>query len=208
MTTQNIDLIKLAWEDAKPQLGLLIGAFLIYAIISLIPSLVLPENVASLVSVIITGPFSLGLAYFALSIVRKQATEITLIFEGFKHFVKAFVAYLLIIVLVVVGLILLIVPGIIVALMISQTYYILADDEQIGVVDAMKKSREMMDGYKMKYFGLILIFIGLVLLSAFTLFLGLIILIPVMQITFAKFYLELKGGDASVEEQLENNLVG
>lgn len=65
-----------------------------------------------------------------------------------------------------------------------------------------------MDGYKMKYFGLILIFIGLVLLSAFTLFLGLIILIPVMQITMAKFYLELKGGDASVEEQLENNLVG
>lgn len=208
MTTQNIDLIKLAWEDAKPQLGLLIGAFLIYAVISLIPSLVLPENVATLVSTIIAGPFSLGLAYFALSIVRKQATEITLIFEGFKHFLKAFVAYFLIVILVVVGLILLIVPGIIVALMISQTFYILADDEQIGVVDAMKKSKEMMDGYKMKYFGLILIFIGLVLLSAFTLFLGLIILIPVMQITMAKFYLELKGGDASVEEQLENNLVG
>lgn len=139
MTTQNIDLIKLAWEDAKPQLGLLIGAFLIYAVISLIPSLVLPENVATLVSTIIAGPFSLGLAYFALSIVRKQATEITLIFEGFKHFLKAFVAYFLIVILVVVGLILLIVPGIIVALMISQTFYILADDEQIGVVDAMKK---------------------------------------------------------------------
>lgn len=208
MTTNNIDLIKLAWEDAKPQLGLLIGALIIYLVISAIPSLVLPENVSTLVSQIIAGPFSLGLSYFILSIVRKKDTQISLIFEGFKHFPRAFVAYLLILVLVLVGLVLLIVPGIIVAMMLSQTFYIMADDEEIGAIDAMKKSKEMMEGYKMKFFGLGLLFVGLVLLSAFTLFLGLIVLIPVMQVAFAKFYLELKGDDASIEDQLESNLLG
>ena len=209
MNTANIDLIKLAWEDTKENLGLLIGALVIYLLVSSVPSFILPDSASTGFSIVIGGPFSLGLAYFALSVVRKQDTKIVLIFEGFKHFLKAITAQIFIGVLVVVGLILLVVPGIMAAIMFSQTFYIMADDEELTAKEAMAKSKDMMEGYKKKYFGLILLFLGLILLSAFTLFLGLIVLIPIMQITLAKFYIELKGGDeSSIEDQLESNLLG
>jgi uncharacterized membrane protein len=73
----------------------------------------------------------------------------------------------------------------------------LADDENISASDALKKSKEMMDGNKMKLFLLSLSFIGWALLSIFTLFIGLLWLIPYIQITMAKFYQDLKGEDES-----------
>ena len=50
----------------------------------------------------------------------------------------------------------------------------------------------MMYGYKWNYFLLALIFIGWGILSIFTLGIGLLWLIPYIQVTMAKFYDELK----------------
>lgn len=54
---------------------------------------------------------------------------------------------------------LLVVPGIIAAISYSQTFYIIAEDSSIGPMDALRKSREMMDGYKWKYFEMGLVFL-------------------------------------------------
>ncbi len=48
-----------------------------------------------------------------------------------------------------------------------------------------------MDGHKMDYFILGLRFIPWILLTIFTLFIGLFWVLPWMQVTFARFYLEL-----------------
>lgn len=158
-----------------------------------------------LVSLIIGGPFALGLAIFSLNLARNQEAELSNAFDGFQHFGRALVAYLLMILLVVVGLLLLIVPGIIVAIGLSQTLFILADEPQTSGVDALKKSWEMMKGYKMDYFILGLRFIPWMLLCILTLFIGFFWLAPYMQVTYAKFYDAIN--QRSFEDDITDHLV-
>jgi uncharacterized membrane protein len=87
---------------------------------------------------------------------------------------------------------LLIIPGIIMSLAYSMTFYILADNPDINPIDAIRKSREMMYGYKWKIFCLNLRFIGWGFLCIFTMGIGLLWLLPYMSVSFAKFYEEAK----------------
>ena len=73
-------------------------------------------------------------------------------FQAFNSFSNAFIAYLLIILYVLLWALLHIVPGIIAALSYSMTFYILADDPFIIPQDALKKSKSMKDGKKLKLF--------------------------------------------------------
>ena len=71
--------------------------------------------------------------------------------------------------------------------------------------EALRKSKEMMDGYKMKYFTLSLRFFGLALLCVLTLGIGFLWLAPYMQVTVAKFYDDLRGG--APEQDVDSHLV-
>ena len=99
-------------------------------------------------------------------------------------------------VFILLWMLLLIIPGIIAALAYSQTFYILAEDESIGAMDALKKSKEMMNGYKWKYFCLSLRFLGWVLLCILTLGIGFLWLAPYVEVSYAHFYEELKNQNA------------
>jgi len=87
---------------------------------------------------------------------------------------------------------LLIIPGIIASLAYSMTFFILADEPELGASDALAKSKRMMRGYKWKYFCLNLRFIGWAILCVISLGIGFLWLIPYMQISYAKFYEDVK----------------
>jgi uncharacterized membrane protein len=187
---ENSELRAMSIEALKDRWGLAIGGFLIYNIM-----LILLQNIpiaGSLASLIIGGPFLLGVTFFSLNLARKQDTRVEVLFEGFKDFGRALGTYLLMILYIILWTLLLVIPGIIKAISYSQTFYILAEDKSIGAEEAIKKSMTMMDGYKMRYFVLGLSFIGWILLSILTLGIGFLWLIPYMQVTFANFHIELK----------------
>jgi uncharacterized membrane protein len=98
--------------------------------------------------------------------------------------------------LVFLGIIVIMIPTVVVVtakqLAYSQALYILADHPGIGCLDAITASRELMDGYKAKLFRLMLRFVGWALLCIFTLFIGLIWLIPYMGAAMAAFYDDLQ----------------
>jgi len=191
MLKENVVLMKEAREALVGKWGLAVGTFFVYGLICGI--LTSFKQTGQLISLIISGPFMLGLAMFSLSLARNKEAKLEQIFEGFKRFAKALVAYLLVLVYIVLWALLLIVPGIIAAISYSQTFFILSDDESISAGDAMKKSKKMMYGYKWKYFYLGCRFIGWFLLSILTLGIGLLWLIPYIHVTMAKFYDDLKG---------------
>jgi uncharacterized membrane protein len=87
---------------------------------------------------------------------------------------------------------LLIVPGIIAFISYSQTYFILADDNTIGAIEAIEKSKAMMYGYKWKFFRLSLRLAGLGLLCILTLGIGFLWLLPYARVVMAKFYDDVK----------------
>jgi uncharacterized membrane protein len=72
------------------------------------------------------------------------------------------------------------------------TFYIIADNESIKAEDALRKSKSMMEGYKLKLFNLCFRFFLLALLCILTLGIGFLWLIPFINITMAKFYDDIK----------------
>ena len=186
----NSELRDAAKESLKGKWGIAIGGCLIYnLIISAVNNIPL---IGSLASLVITGPLALGLVWFSIDLAKNNETKIEVIFDGFKEFTKASGAYLLMILYIIGWTFLFIIPGIIKAISYSQTFYILSDDTSIGSEEAIQKSMQMMDGHKLQYFLLGLSFIGWMLLCLLTLGIGFLWLIPYIQVTYAKFYLNLK----------------
>jgi uncharacterized membrane protein len=191
MATPNKILMKQARESLAGKWGLVIGIFFLYVLITVVAGSI--HGAGPMVSLLVSGPMAVGISFFALNISRNKKAELEQIFVGFNKFGKALVAYLFVALFTLLWMLLLIVPGIIAAISYSQTFFILADDENISGREAVKKSKKMMYGYKWKYFCLELRFLGWFLLSVLTLGIGLLWLIPYIQISKAKFYEDIKG---------------
>ena len=194
MKTENAILMKMARESLKGKWGISIGTVLIYFIITLVIQKTL-GRAGDVASMILTGPFALGLSIFFLAIARNQEAKVEKLFEGFNVFATALVAYLLQLVFTLLWMLLLIIPGIVAAYSYSMIFYIIADDRSIGAMDALRKSNKKMYGYKWKLFYLHLRFFGWALLSILTLGIGFLWLVPYMQVAIAKFYDDIKGGE-------------
>ena len=71
------------------------------------------------------------------------------------------------------------------------TYYLMADDQELGGIDGLKKSMEMMRGHRMQLFLLDLSMIGWGILCLLTLGIGYLFLAPYMRTSHAEFYQQL-----------------
>ena len=74
----------------------------------------------------------------------------------------------------------------------SMTPLILTDNPNIGYARALKLSIQMTHGQKWEIFVLMLSFVGWILLSVFTLFIGLLFLTPYILATYCELYLKLR----------------
>jgi uncharacterized membrane protein len=85
------------------------------------------------------------------------------------------------------------VPGIIAAISYSMTFFIMAEDPKIEAQEALRKSKEMMEGHKSEYFSLLFSFIGWFLLACLTWGLGFLLLSSYTTMASTIFYQRLKG---------------
>ena len=195
----NSEIIKETKSILKGNYNKVIVPFFLFAIISgvlqnqdIISSIysdygVFSGAVYSVLVLVVGSVIAVGLASFSLSIIEGQM-DINKLKDGLSIVNKAFIFYVLYIVIVVLGFICLIVPGIIFSLMFSQVYYILCKDPEIGVIDAFKKSAAMMNGHKWQYFKLSLRYGFYFFLSIFTLFIWALWLFPQMYTSYALFH--------------------
>ncbi|HAT73720.1 MAG: hypothetical protein US30_C0005G0014 [Candidatus Moranbacteria bacterium GW2011_GWF2_36_839] len=199
MKTENAILMKMARESLRGKWGISIGASVIFMVIMMVIQIV--PFVGFIAYLAITGPMSLGLIIFFLSLSRNQEVEIGQLFKGFENFGTSLVAYLLMCLFIFLWTLLLIIPGMIASLAYSMTFYIIADNNSIGAMDAIKKSKEMMQGNKWKLFCLYWRFFGWSLLCLLTLGIGYLWLVPYIQTSIAKFYDDIKGNQTNPSEQ-------
>ena len=188
---ENKELMAEARASLSGNWGLAVGTFLVYIIIVGSTS-TYSCYWGRVLGLFIAGPMAVGICMFTLSLSRNENARLEQIFEGFRNYGTVLGAYILMIVFIFLWALLLIIPGIIAGFAYSQTFYILAEDDTIGSMDALRKSKEMMDGYKWKYFCLGLRFIGWALLCVLTLGIGFLWLSPYIQVSYAKFYEDLK----------------
>lgn len=89
--------------------------------------------------------------------------------------------------------------AIFIGLLYSQISYIVLDNPELDIIDTMRRSRNLMDGSKWRFFFLELSFIGWILLGIFTLGIGYLWLVPYIYSTEAAFYCDVR--DAGKVEQ-------
>lgn len=144
------------------------------------------------ISPIIDSLLTFGYLSYFLKISRNEEVTCGELFSKMSMIFKFIVMSILIAIVVLIGSLCLIIPGIILAFGLSQTSLIILDNHDMSVIDAMKLSWNMMKGYKMDYFILILSFLGWAILLIFTFGIGYFWLIPYMQVTFTNFYNTIK----------------
>lgn len=188
---------ELAKGKIKGKIGIL---FLIMLVNGLIVSLAsaIPV-VGSLVGAFVIAPaFSIAIINIYLSIAANDAyaPELGDLFNHMKQFWLAFKVTFFTGLFAFLWSLLFYIPGIIKALSYSQAMYIAAENPEIGALEAINRSKAMMEGHKMELFKLMLSFIGWIILGMFTLGILYIWLMPYMNTTMALFYKNLTAGQA------------
>lgn len=165
--------------------------YFVFSVISIAISRIF-KGIWSIPTFLLTIPLYFGLVYVFLGVTRGADPKLEGLFEGFKDYVRVVVTGVLVNVYTLLWSLLLIVPGIIASISYSMTFYILIDDPQIKYNDAIKLSKEMMNGHKSRYFMLMLSFIGWWLLAILTLGIGTFWVASYMSTAQACFYEDLK----------------
>lgn len=189
-----------AKQQLKGKWGLAIGSILVAQLITSMisgsSSFFDSERVTfglSLINLLLSGVMTFGICRFTLNLaVDKESAKFEDIFSGFRVYLKTLGIFVLMGICIFLGILLLVIPGIIIALMFSQAYYVLCDNSDIGVIDSLKESASLMKGHKWEYVVLQLSFIGWGILACLTLGIGFLWLIPYQQVTMANYYLALK----------------
>lgn len=167
--------------------------WIIAVLTMLVANIIIGVVSISTVGIIVLGHFSVGLAMWSLDVAEGNEPRLERIFDGFKNFVNPLVAYILMSVLIGAGIVFLIIPGIIIALGLSQTFFIIAENPETDGIKALQQSWNMMKGYKTTYFLLCMRYFLLGILCVLTLGFGFLLLAPYIQVTNANFYLEIRG---------------
>lgn len=113
---------------------------------------------------LITGAMQLGLMIYFLASFRGHNVVPKDVFLGFERFGKALGLLLFQALFIYLWTMLFIIPGIIAAIRYSQAFFVMADDPNKSIRQCMDESKSMMRGNKMKYFLLMLSFIGWMIL--------------------------------------------
>lgn len=148
---------------------------------------------AQLFQFLIGGALMVGFYGYYLGIAQDDEANLELLFVGFRRFWKSLGVYFFYFLFIYLWTLLLIIPGIIAAFRYSMAFFIVAEDEDCGPLEAITRSKEMMVGNKWKFFCLNCRFIGWSLLAVFFTFgIGFLWVAPYMQTSMAKFYEDVK----------------
>lgn len=156
--------------------------------------LTIESNIYSMLISMIQALFLVGYYKYLLNFVRTgNFLSLKESFIGLKQsWATIILGYILINIFISIGYILLIIPGIILTLGFSMFFYIISDNKAEDAMDGIKKSWQLMKGYKWNFFVFNLSFIGWYLLCILTLGILLIWVVPYCNMAFAIYYDKLQ----------------
>ena len=192
------ELKAMAKEQIKGNIGILFVITLIVALVAGLSNIV--PVVASLACVfVITPACSIAIVIIYLTLAAGTKPEIAELFQHFNKFWGTFKVTFLTGLFTFLWALLLYIPGIIKALSYSMAMFILAENPDMPALEAIDRSKKMMDGHKMDLFVLYLSFIGWGLLCGITFGIAAIWVVPYMSATMVNFYNSIKPAVEVVE---------
>jgi len=175
-----------ARESLRGKWGLPLGLCLVINIIAA------ASGSVGILALLIMGALLLGQSIFFLKWIRDEEPSFDDGFKGFNAFGNSLGLYLLRLLFTILWTLLFIIPGIIKSYAYSQSFFIMADYPEMGPMEALTFSQQMMKGAKAKLFCLHIHFMLLGILCIFTMGIGFLWLSPFVQTASAEFYQDLK----------------
>lgn len=136
---------------------------------------------------------SVGYARFNLNLVDRLEGSFEDLFAYFSYWKTTAAAKFLQNIYILLWSLLFVIPGIIASFSYAMTDYILAENPEMSASEAISRSKEMMEGNRLRLFCLEFSFIGWSILCAFTMGIGNLWLTPYRQAATAAFYREVSG---------------
>lgn len=177
--------------------------------------------VAEFILSVLLGLLATGVHYQQLGVMRGREIRIEDLFYALKHQPDRFIVAdilkmlqmfvwlipagiiggaiaiwgnnILMVVLLMTAIIIGMIKIVLIELQYSQANYLLLDQSELSGREALRKSKELMNGYKGKLFYLEISFLGVAILGACSLYIGFLWIVPYMNATFAGFYLNRIG---------------
>ena len=173
-------------ETLSVLIGILVAIFSVALVIGLVLGL-------------IGSIIGLGYNRFNLNLIDREEEKISQLVSYFPHWKNAICLALLRFLYVFLWSLLFIIPGIIAAYNYSMSSYILTENPDMSASEALRRSKEMMDGNKWRLFCLEMSFIGWAFLCGLTMGIGYLWLLPYEKAAFTDFYREISGTRKVVE---------
>ena len=149
---------------------------------------------------------ALGFEIFLLNTLRGTAPVLANLLDGFGYWWKVLLIDLVCGVLIVLWSLLLIVPGIIAAYRYSMAHYVLITNPDFGVMDCIRESKRLTQGWKGALFVMDLSFLGWTLLCMIPV-LGWLLSVwvtPYRALSFLQAYEQISGYTIPAEPMAEN----
>ena len=188
--TPNRELMSLARQRLSGVWGTCVLGFVVY--FGIVFGMSFFSFLGNIAWMFLIGPLLYGITRLHLNAARGVKPKVEDMFSGFSAFWKMCWACWWMQLFVFLWMLLLVIPGIMAQYSYSQLFYILADHPELSPRDALKKSKQMMHGYRWKKFCLDCRFIGWSLLCLLTCGIGYLWLMPYMQVSYACFYESVK----------------
>jgi uncharacterized membrane protein len=150
-----------------------------------------------LINIVVSATFALGLLRIYLRFRDGEKPIFENLFDGVARAHVWVGASIIMGVAVAMGLVLLIVPGVIMLLRLWFVGFVLVD-ERTGPIDAIQRSWDITRGHTMDLLVFFIVLVGLNLLGAVCLGVGLLVTIPISGLALAFVYRELKPKAAAV----------
>lgn len=182
--------IEFGWTSVKSHLWFFIGICLFFAVLSFMTAGASSIVTRIVISLFVSG-LSLGWIKIAIELVDGKTPEFKELFSCFPLLLKYIVAAIVYACVVAFGLVLFIIPGIIWAVQFGFYQYAIVKDRS-GPFVALRRSSHLTSGVKGRLilFGLVLL--GVNLLGAIALGIGLIVTIPLSIVAMAHVFKQLE----------------
>lgn len=157
--------------------------------------------VSLIITILIGGVTEIGYTKFNMNIVRDKNPQFTDILSYYNYIKKGVGLTVIRGFFVFLWSLLFVVPGIVAFYRYAMMPYLLAENPNMTVMEAMKQSKIMMKGNKFRLFCLHFTFIGWKILAAFTLGIGFLWVNPYEAAAEAAFFDSLSSDVLTVEPQ-------
>ena len=156
--------------------------------------------VSMLVSIVLSGAVAMGMCSYNLNLLFRRQGRFSDLFSHFHRLWDGIRMSFILALFTMLWTLLFIIPGIIAIYRYAMVPYLMAEFPELKVMDAMRESKRLMRGNKLRLFCLHFSFIGWQLLAVLTLGIGYLFVTPYYRTAEAAFYLDVTGRGQLREE--------